>query len=285
MGPGALAWLNGAGVLLSRFGLRGMVKGARNALTIVLGNRLTATVAGMTLHGSFAHRHYLQALTAGRSDSLMMRLFCEAVRPGTVVLDIGAHLGVFTLLAAVRVGQAGRVYAFEPDPRNARPMRRSLSRTELSSRVTLVEAAAGAEPGKRAFHLHSSDLSQSGFHASGSGLPIQVDVVVPDRLIGDALPSVIKIDVEGAELQVLAGLRQTLERDIPDLTLFVECNPPALAAAGASEPELLRELRRHGFQLWRVDEGEGIEVPVTGERAVQEGAGKRYLNLACRRAG
>jgi hypothetical protein len=69
-----------------------VAQSARDALTSVLGDRLTATVAGVTLHGSFAHRHYLEALAAGRSDPLMMRLFCAAVRPGTVVLDIGALL-------------------------------------------------------------------------------------------------------------------------------------------------------------------------------------------------
>jgi hypothetical protein len=67
------------------WGLGGVAQRARDALTSVLGDRLTATVAGVTLHGSFAHRHYLEALAAGRSDPLMMRLFCAAVRPGTVV--------------------------------------------------------------------------------------------------------------------------------------------------------------------------------------------------------
>lgn len=178
--------------------------------------------------GSAPHGAWLGTLERGK-----LARFAGFLRPGATVWDIGANVGLFTLPAALGVGTAGRVIAFEPFPRNLEHLERHLALNALRH-VTVVAAAVGAEAGTVAM---SEGDSPSEFHADPSGT-WRVPAVTLDgwrRDTGEPLPDVVKIDVEGAEADVLRGGRESFARARP--TIFLALHGEA---ARATCGELLR---------------------------------------------
>lgn len=154
----------------------------------------------------------------------LSRYFAEAVRPGCTVLDIGANLGYYTMLAADLVGDSGHVVAIEPNPEVFRRLSASVSVNGFEPRVSArnVALAGPGETGQRAFFVPTGDPKNGRFVAAGER-PERleqrgtVSQVVLGHLNPDEFERVdfIKIDVEGAELQVLAHLRPILEKFRP----------------------------------------------------------------------
>jgi FkbM family methyltransferase len=142
------------------------------------------------------------------------------VFPGATVYDIGANVGVHTLLAARLAGEAGRVIAFEPLPRNLAYLREHTRLNRLAN-VEVVAAAVTDDVGKQSFDEGGSPS----MGRLGSGA-LTVDVVSLDSFGGD--PDVIKIDVEGAEVEVLRGAQDLLRRATPSVILALhDDNGPA----------------------------------------------------------
>lgn len=163
------------------------------------------------------------------------------LRPGAVFVDVGANQGDFALLAATLVGPGGRVVAFEPDMDNAAAIRANLSLNALGN-VELREAALSDAAGPAT--LHRSPVS--GWHSLRPGLPDRdlgrVTVAV-ERLDDLALPrlDLLKIDVEGAEAEVIAGARTTLLRHRP--VVLLDTHPQL----GVDVPRLAAALRELGY--------------------------------------
>lgn len=148
--------------------------------------------------------------------------FQQAVRPGSVVYDVGAHFGYYSLLASRLTGPSGRVIALEPSPRNLAALRRHLELNHADN-VTVVETAVADREGEARF----DNRAGSGVgHLSTEG-PLTVSVTTLEALTGRfPTPNVIKIDVEGAEEAVLAGGRGLLQRVRP--AIFLSTHGPAL---------------------------------------------------------
>ncbi|HEX6042077.1 FkbM family methyltransferase [Longimicrobium sp.] len=143
-------------------------------------------------------------------------LFEQLIRPGHTVLDVGANIGYYTLLAAVLVGPKGAVHAFEPEPRNAGFLRRHVEMNRLR-KVTVQQAAVSDRAGTARFDFGSG--SGTGRLADSGAIEVRT-LRLDDYCAEHGLaPSAIKIDVEGAEMSVLQGARQTLERHRPVLFL------------------------------------------------------------------
>jgi FkbM family methyltransferase len=143
--------------------------------------------------------------------------FERLVEPGAVVYDIGANVGFFSLLAAVLTGDAGKVYAFEPLPRNIRYLRRHVQINHLDT-IEVIEAAVSDHQGEAYFDLGPS--SAMGRLAAGGELKVQL--VSLDAMLAEgrlASPDVMKVDVEGAEFDALCGARHLLEAHRPILFL------------------------------------------------------------------
>lgn len=143
--------------------------------------------------------------------------FERVVRPGNVVFDVGANVGFYTLLASELVGPAGRVFAFEPLPRNAGYLGAHLSLNHAAN-ATMVQAAVWHRSGKVRFDF-GVDHSQ-GRATESSG--IEVDAVTLDDFVGrNSLPppNVIKIDIEGGEFDALRGATKVLTRGRPVILL------------------------------------------------------------------
>jgi FkbM family methyltransferase len=154
----------------------------------------------------------------------LTRHFAEAIRPGDTVIDIGANLGYYTLLAADLVGSEGRVVAIEPNPEVFRRLSASIAVNGFAPRASArnVALAGPGETGKRAFFVPAGEPKNGRFvgpqedpeRLAGHGAITEVAL---GRIDPDAFERIdfIKIDVEGAELAVLHHLRPVLEKFQP----------------------------------------------------------------------
>src|SRR4051794_7149650 len=135
-----------------RLGLGPVIDRVRPAVLRRVG-RGKAQVRGIVLEAETVEdRMYYGQLQGGR-EGFMADLFERSVEPGSVVADVGANVGFFTLLAARRVGAEGAVYAFEPDARNVRRLRANLARNGVEGVVTVVPKALSAADGVERFYV------------------------------------------------------------------------------------------------------------------------------------
>jgi FkbM family methyltransferase len=146
----------------------------------------------------------------------MKRLLAE----GEVFYDVGANIGFFALAGARLVGPSGAVYAFEPVPDNAAAIRDSAELNALAN-LEVVEKAAGGAAGRDRLllveDLSWSHLESQGWHPRTLDT-LEIEVVAIDDLVAEGLlrpPQLVKIDVEGAEIDVLEGMRKTIEEHGP----------------------------------------------------------------------
>ena len=171
---------------------------------------------------------------------------------GGVCVDVGANVGLHTVLLSRLVGPAGRVFAFEPDPHNFRLLEANL-RLNDARNVTARQCAIGDTDG--VCRLARNPRNYADCRVT-SELPAWSSHEVPMTTLDAALPELpvgalrfVKMDVQGSECRVLRGMRATLARH-PDLVMTVEVFPDGLRGAGASARELIALLADLGFAGW-----------------------------------
>jgi FkbM family methyltransferase len=272
--------LDKLGNAMRRFGLSPLPRIGKNILKPLVGNSLSVNVDGFDLSGFIEQRHYLHSLQKGLMEACMVDLFRNVVKPGMLVLDIGGFLGWYTLFAARQVGTSGRVFVFEPDPRNYSLLTQNVRRNGLGDRVIALPDAVSDTTGVKPFFLHGGSQSRSSFAASLSEVTkINVKCVMLDEYFNESMKvDVIKMDIEGSEMQALRGMERTLSRGHDKLTMFVECNPSALRRAGDSARVLIARLRELEFTVNVIDEKNRRLIPVDSSIETV-----KHVNLYCRR--
>jgi FkbM family methyltransferase len=167
------------------------------------------------------------------------RVLQALLEPGEVAIDGGANIGLFTLLAAARVGSGGRVIACEPSPATMALLRANVERNGFGW-VRLREVALDDAPGRLAMHVFDPGSGFSSFAPADAARARQVEVQVAtlDEIAGEDIGrvAVVKLDVEGAELRALRGATRILERARPDF--IVELEPEHLERQGGSIAEV-----------------------------------------------
>jgi FkbM family methyltransferase len=180
-----------------------------------------------------------------------VRVVRKIAKPGAMAIDIGAHIGYYTRLLSELVGPRGRVFAFEPDPRNFAVLQRNLSRRNYRN-VELFNMAVGDVNGEVPLYLsegHSNHSLIEGFVKSEA--EIQVEIVTLDAFLeqrGIDQIDFLKSDTEGAEPRVLSGMQRTIARS-SQLDMLMELNPDALASAGVDPHEFIERIRQMGFSI------------------------------------
>ena len=188
---------------------------------------MRGSMAGVRINlgGSF-----LRYLT-GDAEPEVQEALAELIEPGQTVYDVGANIGFFTILCSRLVGPHGKVYAFEPIPENLVTLRHNIALNKLTN-VVVVEQALSASTGTAemfvspwsAFHSLNVDGASKRENHGPDGGQITVETVTLDEFVkgdGVSAPDLIKLDVEGAELLVVEGMRETLRSVQPLLLVEV----------------------------------------------------------------
>jgi len=226
-------------------------------------------------------------MVGDRYEPATTRLFERLLTPGQTVLDVGAHVGYFTLLAARLVGPSGKVYAFEAAPRNYELLAKNIALNGYRQ-VTAIAGAVTEQAGPYRLYLSRLD---NGFHSLFElKLPepetqevIEVRGFTLDAFLAEqGWPRVdfLKMDIEGGELAALRGMQEFLRRS-PDVKLLIEFCPWILQTLGTKPEAFLEALQGLGFRLSVVHPGgpvplEEVEMPKLIQRLQQRDG---YTNL------
>lgn len=212
------------------------------------------------------------------------RLFRELLKPGMTVVDVGAHVGYYTLLAARQVGEVGRVYAFEPHPDNYNMLVRNVENNGYAN-VFAIRKAIDSELGCRVLFLgHGTSLTHS-LYADKSlrADSIRVETTTLDAyFVQEGWPRIdlVKMDIEGAEPAALRGMKELIAHS-PRVKLIVEFGPQHLAAAGVEPSTFIQELQDAGFRIRLIDDEQGL-LPMDLS-CLLKGIKGPYVNLLCDR--
>jgi FkbM family methyltransferase len=140
-------------------------------------------------------------------DERFLRTF---LRPGQVVVDVGANIGTHAIVSALQVGPAGRVFACEAHPATAGYLRSNIRLNGLEPVIEVIESAAGEARSEAVFSDERSDDQNHVVMVRTEGIRVPVETL--DSLIPKQPVDLLKIDVEGFELMVLRGSCDTLSR-------------------------------------------------------------------------
>lgn len=188
-------------------------------------------------------------LKAQRGGELrVLEAILPVLRPGDTVFDIGAHIGLYTLLLARAVTDRGAVIAFEPSREPYEHLKENVELNELRN-VRIFKKALGDYNGQGVLRAGEENTEWSLLRSPPSGGPCEnVDIVIGDKLVLEGslpIPRFVKIDVEGFEDAVIRGLRETLSQ--PGCSLIACEVHPALLRPGVTVHGVLELLRAVGF--------------------------------------
>ncbi len=191
----------------------------------------------------------------GTLEKGLTERFRQTVREGMTVVDVGAHIGIYTLLGALLTGPTGRVFSFEPTPATFDILRLNLELNGFDSRVKVFQSAVSDRQGHTMLKLSQRTGLNSIFgNIEASAGSTEVDTVKLDDVLRDVgTIDVMKIDAEGAEPWILKGMHEILANN-PNITIFMEFAPSNLERAGVDPGGFFDELIAQEFKIFRVDD-------------------------------
>jgi FkbM family methyltransferase len=182
-----------------------------------------------------------------------IKVFLKYCTEGAFVIDVGAHYGFYSLNAAKAVGKTGKVVSCEPITFNKFVLDKNIRDNHFDETITSLRTAVSNRVGTADFNItEASDNASFYDHPNTKILEtVKVKSTTLDNLVKGMRPSIIKIDVEGHENEVLAGASEILGKKIP---IFFEFNPKCFDAAGHKPEEVLTTLKRAGYKLFLLDD-------------------------------
>lgn len=222
-----------------------------------------------------------------RYEPATTRLFHRLLRPGMTVVDIGAHGGYFSLIAASHVGPTGKVYAFEPHPANFRALQINIELNGYKN-IDAVPNAVANRTGSMKLLLNSKGSDRHSLY-EGDCLSETSALEIKATSLDDFLESqnwahvdLVKMDIEGAEPAALEGMRLALQRSGIRF-LVTEFSPPSLKAAGFDPVEFLQELSKVGFSVFALEEEKQPRLLIAGQFSafLEELQDRGGTNLFC----
>ncbi len=183
------------------------------------------------------------------------QLVLQILQAGDCMVDVGANLGYYSVIAASLVGAEGKVFSFEPEPGNFHLLEKNREHNRAGN-VECFCAALSDYEGQGSIHLNPDNLGDHQVYDAGEDrLVVGIDLRRGDDIILSATDRVdfIKIDTQGAEFHVLSGLKEVIKRSGHNLHMIVEFWPAGLRRAGASGQQLLDLLTSFNMDMCIID--------------------------------
>ena len=213
------------------------------------------------------------------------RQFClDYLQPGMTFVDIGAHVGLYSVPASRRVGPSGRVLAFEPDDINRAMLQENIRRNGAEG-IEVFSCGICDQDGHLPFHRSDFNTGDHQLFHQGRGRRAhEIEVARLDAVLERVGGPVhlVKMDVQGAEARVLAGMDGIFASN-QVMALIVELSPWMLRDIGDDPRALLDGLVDRGFDLATIDEASGRIEPGDAEAVLARCVGSSYLNVRCLR--
>ena len=207
------------------------------------------------------------------------------VHEGDIVIDIGAHVGYYTLLMAQLVGENGKVYSFEPDPVNFQLLKKSVEINGFEN-VVLIQKAVSNITDKVKLFLGDNDSAINRIYDAKLGdakESIDVESIRIDEYFkeNDELVNFIKIDSEGSEVKIINGMKQFLSRN-QELVMMTEFFPFLIKKSGDEPNQYLKSLEKFGFSLYNILDKNEKTNKINSENFLESGINSEYCtNLLC----
>lgn len=179
----------------------------------------------------------------------------KGIKKGDIVLDIGAHIGYYTLIFAKLVGEKGRIFAFEPDPDNFDLLSKNITANKYQN-VTLVRKGVLNKNGKAKLYLSQDNTGDHRIYDHrDSRKSIEIETIRLDDYFKNYKGRIdfIKMDIEGVEGSAIQGMFNLLNRN-KDLKILTEFWPHALKEFGTDPEEYLKLLTGLGFKLYDINQ-------------------------------
>ncbi len=223
--------------------------GSKNGIEVVVGDY------PMRVHPAFA------TVSWETVEVKSYGAFARAVQADDVIYDVGAHIGTYTMTALLKAGFRGKVVAYEPCNLTREYLLQHLKWNGVAERAIVRDLCCGAISGTADFYcLPGRAEGMNGLVPVDGFEKVRVEVTTLDAEIArlELNPSIIKIDVEGAEWDVLKGAEQALRQYRP--VLFLSFHPDALAKRDESVEAILDWLRRLGYRHEEIGRDHEIHV-------------------------
>ena len=242
------------------------------ALNCGNGDVLVATESGYVLCDQSDHPLIACLMDSGELERGTRLLIESLLGPGSVFVDVGANIGLHTMAAARAMHGIGTIVSFEPFERTAMHLGRAVAINGHEAIVRVVQAAASDAPGQRKLYLGPT----SGHHSlhkfqddASHGRSVMIEVTTLDASLDDVgAVDLLKIDVEGAELEVLAGARAVIARS-PAIQIIAELGMSHLARTGLTVDAWLSAFSDLGFTARVIDPLTGQLTPLVPGEVVQ----------------
>jgi len=201
----------------------------------------------MYQHGREDYRDSDETLFTDGYERTETKFFNEVVKEGMTVVDIGANIGYYTLLACRNVGGKGKVFAYEPEHANYKVLQRNVKENGFNNAI-LLQQAVGDKSGKVSLFLSPKGHGEHSIYESGHDLGnIEVDIITLDECF-DGKVDVMKMDIEGGELSALVGMEKVIKQN-DDVKLFVEFYPDGFNRTEHTPQKFWSKLRAYGFEF------------------------------------
>ena len=220
--------------------------------------------------------------STGKYETLALETFLSSLNLGDTVIDIGAHIGLYTVPISKRVGYKGKVICFEPHPDNYELLKRNTS-THKCSNVILTQAALRNFVGDSNLLASDYNTGDHSFFGLGNRKSISVKCTTLDSIIkpGEKV-SAIKMDVQGGEAEALQGMKRVLSEN-PHMMILWELSPEQMSKFGFDPLEFLRYLKGQGFYSSTIDEEAGDIIPREPEEILDNCPKRSYVNVISKR--
>ena len=240
-------------------------------------------------HTMYLDKHdSLDLSVNGIYNELDTKIVTNHIRPNDVVIDIGAHIGYYSLIFAKLVGPHGHVFSFEPEPSNFKLLEKNIKINNYKN-ITIAQKAVSNKNTKSNLYVGQQSSGANRLYEPKKKFTQDFKITEVDCLELDSfLPIVsskinfIKIDIEGSEYNALLGMKKIIEKNT-NLIIFTEFDPIAIADSGENSEKVIDFLINQGFDIFIVDENLQKLVRTNKKDLLNIKFQNKTINLLCKK--